>query len=196
MGIGRNADEVLVSATGDRDVQPAACGGRGGEGDRAGGGVGLVAGFGGGVAELDVLGHISRRKGDRSVSVDAGHGEPAVAGDRVDGPVVAIANRFSSRGAEESLVVAGGDDVTDTERGLVEVEALVAKLPDPVTVVLDGVVDGVDVIVGRGGDRDVLTALVAAGPRQRDVVEVFGEGCSGTRGRGRGRRRVRSGRRV
>ena len=39
-------------------------------------------------------------------------------------------------------------------------------LTDPVTVVLDGVVDGADVIVRSGGDRDVLTALVAAGCRQ------------------------------
>lgn len=160
LSVGDDADEVLVAAAGDGDVQPATRSGRRREGDGRGGGVGLVAGFGGGVAELDVLGHIVRREGDMAVSVDAGHGEPTVSGDRVDGPEVAVADAVAGGGAEEALVATCGDDVTYTERDVVEVEALVVELSDPVTMVLDGVVDGVDVVIRRGGDREVLAALM------------------------------------
>ena len=40
-------------------------------------GVGLVAGFGGGVAEADVLADVVGGQGDGAVSVDAGHGQLA-----------------------------------------------------------------------------------------------------------------------
>ena len=63
VAVGDDQDEVLVLPAGHRDVQAATGGGRGGEGDAAGFGVGLVARFGGGVAEPDVLARRSRRAG-------------------------------------------------------------------------------------------------------------------------------------
>ena len=59
--------------------------------------------------------------------------------------------------------------------GVADLEVLVVELSDGESVGLHGVVDGVDVVVGGGRDRDVLAALVGAGPGGGDVVEVFGE---------------------
>ena len=70
-------DQVLVAAAGRCDVEAAAGGGAGGEGDAVVGGVGLVAGFGGGVAELHVFGDVVGGQGDGAVSVDAGDGQIA-----------------------------------------------------------------------------------------------------------------------
>ncbi len=50
-----------------------------------------------------------------------------------------------------------------------------AELAGLVTVGLDGVVDGVDVVVGGGRDRQVLTTPVAADPGVGDVVEMLEE---------------------
>ncbi len=108
----------------------------------------MVAGFGGGVAELDVFGDVRGGEGDGAVSVDAGHGQIPIGGDRVDGPVVAVTNRVAGRGAEESLVASGRDDVADVERGVTDVEVLVVELSEREAVGLHGAVDGVDVVVG------------------------------------------------
>ena len=62
-------------ATGDRHVQAAAGGGWRGEGDADGLGVGLVAGFGGGVAEADVFADVVGGEGDGAVSAELGHGQ-------------------------------------------------------------------------------------------------------------------------
>ncbi len=135
VGVGDDADQVLVAAAGDGDVEPAAGRGAGGEGDRGGGGVGLVAGFGGGVAELDVFGDVVVGEGGGAVSVDAGHGQISVVGDLVDGPVVAVANRVAAVGAEESLVASGRDHVTDVEGGVADLEVLVVELSEGEAVV-------------------------------------------------------------
>jgi hypothetical protein len=58
VAVGDSQDQVLVLAAGGSDIQPAASGGRGGEGEAACGRVGLVAGFGCGVPESDVVTHV------------------------------------------------------------------------------------------------------------------------------------------
>ena len=60
---GDDVEVVLVAAAGGGDVEPAMGGGGGGEGDADVDGVALVAVFGGGVAEPDVLGDVVGRAG-------------------------------------------------------------------------------------------------------------------------------------
>ena len=58
VGFGDDTDQVLVASAGGTDIQALAGGRTGGEGDGTIGGVGLVAGLGRRVAELDVFGHV------------------------------------------------------------------------------------------------------------------------------------------
>ena len=91
VGVGDDVDAVLVAAAGGADVEAAVGGGGGGEGDADVDGVALVAVFGGGVAEPDVLGDVVGRQGD-GAGRPAGDGERAVGMGGGDGPEVAVAD--------------------------------------------------------------------------------------------------------
>ena len=78
---------------------------------------------------------------------------------------------------QSAVVAAGGDDVTDVHGfatsdrrcdGGVEVAGVAAGG-------LDGVVDQVDVVVGRGDHGDAATAVVVVDPGGGEPVEVFVE---------------------
>ncbi len=106
-------------AAGHRHVQAAAGGGWCGEGDADGLGVGLVAGFGGGVAEADVLADVVGGEGDGAVSAELGHGQIAAGADVGDGPQFAVADDVAAAGVQVAVVAAGGDDVTNEGVGAV-----------------------------------------------------------------------------
>ena len=144
-------------AAGDRDVQAAAGGGRGGEGDAGGLGVGLVAGFGGGVAEPDVFADVVGGEGDGAVSVEVGHGQLTAVADGGDGPQFAVADDVAGVGVELAVVAAGGDHVAD-EHWAVGCDRAPAgvELAVFVAAALDAAVDRVDVVVGGGRDRHRL----------------------------------------
>ena len=156
VGVGDDADGVVLLAAGDADVQAAPCGGGGDELGAGGDGVGLVAVLGRRVAEPDVLAGVVGGEGDGAVSRQVGHGEFAVGVGVGDGPQFAVADRLPGVGDEVSVVAAGGDDIAgmgvfaaadrDAQVG-VEVAGVEAGG-------LDRCVDGVDVFVGAGGDRD------------------------------------------
>ena len=174
VGFGDDADVVVLLPAGHCHVQAATGGGRGGEGDAAGLVVGLVVGFGGRVAEADVLLDVAGREGDGAVSVELGDGHVAGVADQGHDPQLAVADDVTGGGVQLALVAAGCDDVTDSRLtvgdhccpGGVEVAVLDSAL-------LDEVVDGVDVIVGGGGDRHRLTGCVAFDP-----VSAIASRCS------------------
>ena len=178
VGFGDGQDEVVLFAAGDRDVESAAGGGGCGQGDAAGHGVGLVAGFGGGVAETDVFADVAGGEGDGAVSADLGHGQLAAGADVGDRPKFAVADGVAAAGVELPVVASGGDDVTNERLavgdrrgpGRVEVSVLDALL-------LDVPVDGVDVVVGGGGDCGGVTLGVVFDPVVADGGEVFVEGA-------------------
>jgi hypothetical protein len=148
------------------------------QGRGTGGSVGLVAGLGGGVAELHMFSDVAGGKGDGAVPVDAGHGQGPVGTDGVDGPVVAVADALSCRCSQESFVASCRDYITDRDLGAVaEFEAVVAELTKRPAVVVDGVVDGIDVVVGGGRDRHVLAPVAGAGPVLREVADMLDERC-------------------
>ena len=109
VGFGDGQDEVLLFSAGHRHVQAAAGGGRCGQGDADGLGVGLVAGLGRGVAEADVTGG----QGDGAVSANLGHGQIAASADVGDCPQFAVANTVAAAGVQLPIVAAGGDNVTN-----------------------------------------------------------------------------------
>ena len=134
---------------------------------------------GGGVAEPDVLPHIAGRQRDVAVSVLVGHGDRAVTVDGGDGPGVAVADRLTCAGDEPPVVAAGGDDVTDVDRlaggypcGDIGVEVAGFEACG-----LDGVVDGVDVVVRRRDDGDAAAAVVVVDPGGGHTGEVIVEGA-------------------
>ncbi len=150
VAVGDHQHQVLDLPTGDRDVQPPAGGCRRRQSRGAGGGVGLVAGVGGGVAELDMVGGIRGGQDDRAVAVDAGHGQGPVGTDFVDGPIVAIADALPRRSSQEPFVASCRDHVPDRDlEAAAEFEAGVAALAEFTAVVVDGGVDGVDVVEAR-----------------------------------------------
>ena len=181
VAVGDDTEQVLVAAAGGGDVQAAAGRRRDGEGDGVVDGVGLVAVLGGGVAEPDVLVGVVGGQRDGAVSPFTGHGQRTVGADRRDGPGFPVADRLACRGDEGAVVAAGGDDVADVDvltagdrrgRGRVEVSGGEAGC-------LDGVVDGVDVIVRRGDERDGVAALVVVDPRGGDPLRGGRRGCRG-----------------
>ena len=138
----------------------------------------MVAGLGGGVAELDVFGDVASGQGDGAVTVDAGHGERSVGTDGVDGPVVAVSDALPHRCSQESFVASCRDHIADRDlEAVAEFETGVAELAEGSAVVVDGGVDGVDVVVGGGRDRHVLAAVAGAGPVVGEVVDVLDERC-------------------
>ena len=136
--------------------------------------VGLVAVFGGGVAEADVLGDVIRREMNRAPSGVAPGGERAVGVHGGDGPEFPVAYRFAVVGGELPVVAAGGDDVADVS-ALTTADAgavAVVELAGAQAGGLDGGVDGVDVIVGRRGDRRAAFVGGHVEPGLGDPVEV------------------------
>ena len=124
-------------------------------------GVGLVAVFGGGVAQSDVFADVVGGQGDGAVSSFAADGQGTVRCDGGDGPGFSVADRFTCRGDQGAVVAAGGDDVTD-------VNVLAASDRRSVFAVevsgvepgcLHGAVDGVDVVVRRGDEGDCFASL-------------------------------------
>ena len=96
----------------------------------------------------------------------------------VDGPVVAVADTLPHRCSQEPFVASCRDHVTDRDLAPVaEFEAVVAELAEFAAVVVDGGVDGVDVVVGGGRDRHVLAPVAGAGPVVGEVVDVLVERC-------------------
>ena len=149
-GVGDDVDAVVVAAAGRADVQAAVGGGAGDEGEGDVDGVALVAVLGGRVAEPDVLSGVVGGEGDGAVSAAVGHGERPVGVGGDDGPQVAVADRFTrarcagrgrcggwrrcrrgGRAHRRRSAPRSGVEVADGEAG-----------------VLDGVVEGVDVVVG------------------------------------------------
>ncbi len=174
--VGDDEGVVLVAASGHADVQAAAGRGCCGEGDAAVGGVALGAVFGGGVGELDVLADVVGGEGDGAVSVESGHGDLAVRVGVGDGPAFSVADGFAGGGAESSVVAAGGDDVADHRPVVVDLdERVLVEFAGFDAALLDVVVDGVDVFVAGGRDRDRLAVVAASGPGVGDRVEVVVE---------------------
>ncbi len=115
---------------------------------------------------------------DGAVAVDAGHGQRPVGTDGVDAPVVAVADALPHRGSQEPFVTACRDHITNRQlEAVAEFEASVAELAEFTAVVVDGSVDGIDVVVGGGRDRHVLAAIVGAGPVVGEVVDMLVERC-------------------
>ena len=159
--VGDDEELVGVASAGGADVQAAAAGGGGDEFDADVDGVGLVAVFGGGVAELDVFGDVVGGQDGVTGAVSGGDVEVAVV-DGGDGPQFAVADRFAGGGVDLAVVAAGDDDVAGVgvlsvsdRRGHGGVELTGGGAGG-----LDGVVDRVDVLVGGGGDGDRPAVLV------------------------------------
>lgn len=97
--------------------------------------------------------------------------------DRVDGPELAVADRLAGGRRQGSVVAASDDGLADvglfapTDRDL----RRAVELAGVDTRTLHNVVDGVDVIVGRGGDRRGAVARRGREPLAGDVVEVVVE---------------------
>ena len=178
VAVGDHQHQVLDLTAGDRDVQAPAGGRRRRQSGRSGSGVGLVARFGGGVTELHMFSDVAGGQGDGAVEVDAGHGEGPVGTDGVDGPVVAVADALPRRCSQEPFVASCRDHITDRDlEAVAEIKAGVAELAELAAVVVDGGVDGVDVVVGGGRDRHVLAPVASAGPVVGEVVDMLDERC-------------------
>lgn len=153
VGVGGDEDEVLLAAAGHGDVEASTgrCGG--GEGDAGDAGVGLVAGFAGGVAESDMFAHVVGWQDDGDVSPEPGGDDVSVVGDRGDGPGIAVADGLSGAVGEVASVVPGGDDITDVGHVLFGDDRS-GKAGDVAAVDacgLEPLVDDVDVSVPGGG---------------------------------------------
>ena len=93
-------------------------------------------------------------------------------------PVVAVADALPCRCSQESFVASCRDHITDRHlEAVAEFETAVAELAELAAVVVDGGVDGVDVVVGGGRDRHVLATVAGAGPVVGEVVDVLVERC-------------------
>ena len=129
-------------------------------------GVGLVAVLGRRVAQPDVVVGVVGGQGDGAVSPFTGHRQRTIGPDRRDGPGLPVADRLAGRRDQGAVVAAGGDNVTDVSvfaagdrRGDVRVE-----LSGGDSGGLDGVVDGVDMIIGGGDEGDGFAAGVVLDP--------------------------------
>ena len=78
VAVGDDTEHVLVAAAGGGDVQAAASRRRRGQGDAVVDGVGLVAVFGGGVAQADVFVDVVGGQGDGAVSSFTADGQRTV----------------------------------------------------------------------------------------------------------------------
>ena len=179
VAVGDDADHVLVAAAGDGDVEAAASRRRRGDADAGGDVVGFPAVLGRHVSEPDMLTGVVGGEGDVAVSALVGHGQRPVVADVGDGPGVPVADGLAGRGGEAAVVAACRHDVTDVgvfaagdpgRRVGVEVAGVEAGL-------LDGVVDGVDVVVGRRHERRRSAVLVVGDPGVGHAGEVLVEGA-------------------
>ena len=143
-------------------------------------GVGLVAVLGRRVAQPDVVVGVVGGQGDGAVSPFTGHRQRTIGPDRRDGPRLPVADRLAGRRDKGAVVAAGGDDVTDVgalsagdrrdESGL--------SVSGGDSGGLDGVVDGVDMIIGGGDEGDGAARLLVFDPRVGHRGEVIVE-CAG-----------------
>ena len=80
---------------------------------------------------------------------------------------------------EGAVVAAGGDDVTDVDVLAAgdRVASVGVEVSGGESGGLDGVVDGVDVVVGRGDEGDGVAAPVVVDPGVGDRGEVLVEGA-------------------
>ena len=144
-------------------------------------GVRLVAGFGGGVAEADVVACVLSREHDDASAVDAGGGDVAVSVDGGHDPLVAVADELAGRRDKRAVVATRGDEIADPgadavcgvgAAGSIELTALPASG-------LDAVIDQVDVLVAGGRDRQRLAVVAAldlvCGDRLEVLVEIAGQ---------------------
>ena len=166
VALGDDTEQVLVAAAGGGDVEAAASRRRRGQRDAVVDGVGLVAVFGGGVAQSDVFVDVV----GGSVTVPCPRSrltvnEPSLC-DGGDGPRLPVAHRFTCRGDQRAVVAAGGHDVTDVNvftagdrRGVTAVEVSCGE-----SGCLHGTVDGVDVVVRRGDEGDRFASLAVLDP--------------------------------
>ena len=152
--VGDDEESVVVPAAGGADVQAAVAGCGGDDGDADVDCVALVAVGGGGVPEADVGSGVVQRERDRAVPLQVRHGQ-AVTVEALDCPAVAVADRLAMVGAQRAVVAAGDDDVADA-RGLTarDAEPDGAEVAEGAAVLLDGAVQGVDVVVGLGDEGD------------------------------------------
>ena len=115
VGVGDDADDVVSTAAGHRDVQVPTCRRCRGEFDRGGDGVGLGAHLGRCVAETDMFMGVVGGEGDLAVPGDRCEGEVAVVVGVGDGQQVTVPDPLTIRGGllTAVLVEARGDDVAD-----------------------------------------------------------------------------------
>jgi hypothetical protein len=106
-------------------------------------------------------------------------GDLAVVADVGNGPNLSVADRFATGGDEAAMVPSGGDHVTNKgdvaardRDGTVDVE-----LSCLVSGGLDGVVEGVDVIVGCRNQSYRATLVVIVDPTFSDQCQVVFEGA-------------------
>ena len=136
-----------------------------------------MAVLGSGVAEPYVVTHILGGKRHAAVSLKFGHGKPAVRRDRAHGPKVAVAHGFAELGSQPSVVLPGRHDVADVgvrsagDLGIdVVAQFAAAKAP-----CLDRLIDAIDMLVGRCGDRERSAVVGCVDPAISDRPDVFGE---------------------
>ena len=115
------------------------------------------------------------------MSLFTGHGQRTIGSDRRHNPRLPVADRLAGRRDEGAVVTAGGDNVTDVSalsagdlHGDVRVEVSGGDSGD-----LDGVVDGVDMIIGGGDEGDGAATLLmfdpGVGHRGEVIVECAGD---------------------
>ena len=129
----------------------------------------LVAVFGGGVAQADVLADVIAREADGAVSFIRGHGERTVGMGGGDGPPVPVPDGVAGRCGEGAVVATGDDDLADVR--VFSSGDLDRDAPEVATFEaggLDGSVEGVDVLVRRRGDGNGATGGGVVGPADGD----------------------------
>ena len=95
--------------------------------------------------------------------------------DSGDGPGVAVAHGLTGGGREATVVAAGGDHIAEVGcfAGGDPCRKLGVEVTGGEAGRLDGVVDGVDVVVGRRHQGDGAAVLMVVDPRGGDAVEVL-----------------------
>ena len=125
----------------------------------------LSAHAGGGVCQLDVLGHIAGREADAAVA--AGGDERAVAADSIDGPRRSVADHVATVGAQATVVVACDDLVADEDSSACDpgVSTVRVDLAGVDANELDSFVEHGDGLVRRCHQQHLVAGLPVAPPR-------------------------------
>jgi hypothetical protein len=113
-GLGHDVEAVVVASSRGSDVQATLARRRRHQGQGDVDGVTLVAVLGGGVAEADVLLGVLGWEGHVAVPGLVGHDEGAVGADGLHCPQVSVADRFTIRGHQSSVVRPGRHDIAGT----------------------------------------------------------------------------------